>query len=634
MSLKKLTRPCLALALAAAASPLAAQIGTSGGYSKGVGTFPNFAIYKPSEVAPVDLADSPRIDRLVRDGRLYVSLADAIALALENNLDIAVARFTPLQADVDILRTRGGGIAQSAQTGVSTVSTGASAVGAAGQVPGQATGITQAAGQAIGAVTGGGVGAVANLDPTLTTSLGWSHNSNPQVSDFISGRTAILRDFHNQQLTYSQGFLTGTSFQLGFSNFGQDTNNVRTNFNPILSSSADLTITQRLTQGFGRRINSINIRVAKNNREISDLTFKQQVLSTVNQVVNQYWGLVGFVAQVEARRRDLQLSEDLLRDNKRKVELGLLAGIEVMRTEAQVASSRNQLSQALRTFREQEIIFKQSISKNGPSGATLASVEITPTDRVSIPEVERIQPLQDLVALALQSRPTLVQSRIGLTNTNIRIKGVRNAMLPTLDIVGTATNNALAGSVNPDLVSIPGVGEPNPFFVGGLGTALGQIFRRNFPDYGVRFQLNIPLKNRQAQANMTDQLLARRRSELQLRQQENEVKAQVAQALVRLEEARASYEAARQARSLQEKLLNAEKRSFALGNSTNFQIVQVQQNLATARITEINAMTSYVTARAELNFATGQTLEANNVSIDEAYTGRVSKNPDPPPPAG
>ena len=118
MSLKKLTRPCLALALAAAASPLAAQIGTSGGYSKGVGTFPNFAIYKPSEVAPVDLADSPRIDRLVRDGRLYVSLADAIALALENNLDIAVARFTPLQADVDILRTRGGGIAQSAQTGV------------------------------------------------------------------------------------------------------------------------------------------------------------------------------------------------------------------------------------------------------------------------------------------------------------------------------------------------------------------------------------------------------------------------------------------------------------------------------------------------------------------------------------
>ena len=577
MSLKKLTRSCLALALALAASPAAAQIGTSAGYSKGVGTFPNFAIYKPSEVAPVDLADSPRIDRLVRDGRLYVSLADAIALALENNLDIAVARFTPLQADVDILRTRGGGIAQSAQTGVSTASTGASAVGAAGQVPGQATGITQAAGQTIGAATGGGVGTVANLDPTLTTSVGWSHNSNPQVSDFVSGRTAILRDFHNQQLTYSQGFLTGTSFQLGFSNFGQDTNNVRTNFNPILSGSADLTVTQRITQGFGRRINSINIRVAKNNREISDLTFKQQVLSTVNQVVNQYWGLVGFVAQVEARRVDLQLSENLLRDNKRKVELGLLAGIEVMRTEAQVASSRNQLSQALRTLREQEIIFNQSISKNGPSGATLASTEIAPTDRVSIPEVEQIQPLQDLVALALQSRPTLTQSRISLTNTDIRIQGVRNAMLPTLDIVGTATNNALAGSINPDLVSIPGVGEPNPFFVGGLGTVLGQIFRRNFPDYGVRVQLNIPLKNRQAQAAMTDQLLARRRSELQLRQQENEVKAQVAQALVRLEEARASYEAARQARSLQEKLLDAEKRSFALGNSTNFQIVQVQR---------------------------------------------------------
>ncbi len=198
----------------------------------------------------------------------------------------------------------------------------------------------------------------------------------------------------------------------------------------------------------------------------------------------------------------------------------------------------------------------------------------------------------------------------------------------------TPTNNALAGSVNPDLVSIPGVGEPNPFFVGGLGTALGQIFRRNFPDYGVRFQLNIPLKNRQAQADMTDQLLTRRRLEVQLRQEENRVKAEVAQALVRLEEARSSYKAAEEARVLQEKLLDAEERSFALGNSTNFQIVQVQQNLAAARIGEINAMTSYVRARAELDFATGQTLEAHNVSIDEAFTGRVSKNPDPPPPSG
>ncbi len=633
MPLKKVFVLYMAVVIGCLTSPLAAQQSAGSPYLRGAGTWPNFAIYRPTEVAPVDLADSPRIGRLIRDGKLYVSLADAIALALENNLDIAVARFTPLQADVGLLRTRGGGIAQGVQTGVTTASTGASAVGA-GQVPGQATGVSEAASQTVGGGAGGGVGTVANLDPSLTTSFGWNHNSNPQVSDFVSGRTAILRDFHSQQLTYSQGFLTGTSFQLGFSNFGQDTNNVRTNFNPILSSSADLTITQRLTQGFGRRINSINIRVAKNNREISDLTFKEQVRSTVNQVVNQYWDLVGFVAQVEARRKDLQLSEDLLRDNKRKVELGLLAGIEVMRTEAQVATSRNQLTQALRTFREQEITFKNAISKNGPSGATLASVEITPTDRVVIPEVEQVRPLQDLVAMALQSRPTLVQSRIGLTNTDIRIKGVRNAMLPTLDIVGTATNNALAGSVNPDLVSIPGVGEPNPFFVGGLGTALGQIFRRNFPDYGVRFQLNIPLKNRQAQADMTDQLLTRRRLEVQLRQEENRVKAEVAQALVRLEEARSSYKAAEEARVLQEKLLDAEERSFALGNSTNFQIVQVQQNLATARIGEINAMTSYVRARAELEFATGQTLEANNVSIDEAFTGRVSKNPDPPPPSG
>ena len=275
-----------------------------------------------------------------------------------------------------------------------------------------------------------------------------------------------------------------------------------------------------------------------------------------------------------------------------------------------------------------------NISKNGPSGATLAAVEISPTDRIVVPEVAQVQPLQDLVALALQSRPELVQSRIGLTNTDIRMKGIRNSMLPSIDVVGTASSTGLAGSVNEDLEDIPGVGTPNPFFLGGFGRAFNQVINRDFPNYGVRFELNIPLKNRQAQANMTDQLLARRRLEVSLRQQENLAKEQVAQALVRVEQARDSYDAAREARILQEKLLDAEERSFALGNSTNFQIVQVQQNLAGARIAEINSMTSYATARAELDFATAQTLQTHNVSIDEAYAGRVSKNPDPPPPTG
>jgi outer membrane protein TolC len=553
---------------------------------------------------------------------------------LENNLDIAVARFGPKQADSDILRTRGGGASRGVQTGVSSQSTGLSALGP-GTLTNQVTGLSGTAFQAANAGAGAGSAAgVPALDPLLTTSFGWNHFSNPQSSDFVSGTSAVVVDANRQTLTYAQGFLTGTSFQLGFSNVGSENNIDRNNFNPSLSGSMDLTVSQRLTQGFGRGINSINIRVAKNNREISDLAFKQQVISTVDGIVTLYWDLVGFLAQVEARRTDLELSSGLLRNNRRKVELGLLAGIEVMRTEAQVATSRNQLEQAIRTAREQEINLKNAISKNGPTGASLIGAAVVPTDRIVIPAVDEIQPLQDLVGMALQSRPELAQSRIGLTNADIRLRGIRNQMLPTVDVVGTATNNALAGTVNSDLANLPGVGQPNPFFVGGFGTILDQLFGRNFPDYGIRFDLRVPLRNRQAEADMIDTSLDRRRLDIQLRQQENNIKVQVEQALVRLQQARTSYEASRDSRILQEKLLEAEERAFSLGNSNNFQIVQVQQNLATARINEITAMTAHIKAQAELNFATGQTLEKNNVSIEEAYTGRVSKNPDPPPPNG
>ena len=618
-------------ALLLAVPPAGAQPASAGQYAQGAGTWPNFAIYKPAEVAPVDLADSPRIGRLISGGKLHLSLADAVALALENNLDIAVARYGPQEADAEILRTRGGGVTQGLNTAVSSASTGQSAAGPGGGT--QVSGLSGTAFQTTtGGAAGGGGGPVANLDPVFTSSVGWNHFSNPQSSDFVSGTSSVVVDTSNQQLNYSQGFLTGTSFQLGFTNSGSENNIDRNNFNPSLNSRATLTVTQRLTQGFGRGLNSINITVAKNNREISDLAFKEQVIATVNSVVGLYWDLVGFSAQVEARRRDLELSEKLLHDNQRKVELGLLAGIEVMRSQAQVATSRNQLTQAIRTFREQEVVLKNALSKNGPSGAAFSGVEVVPTDRIVIPEVDPIEPLQDLVALALQARPNLVQSRINLTNSDLRVKGVRNAMLPSLDVVGTATNNALAGTVNPDLANIPGVGQPNPFFVGGFGTALGQIFRRNFPDYGVRLQLTIPLKNRQAQADMTRQLIARRRQDLQIRQQENDVKLQVEQALVRLQQARAAYEQARDSRTLQEKLLDAEERSFALGNSNNFQIVQVQQNLAGARVNEITSMTAYIKARADLDFSTGRTLEKHNVSIEEAYSGNVTRNPDPLPP--
>jgi outer membrane protein TolC len=357
------------------------------------------------------------------------------------------------------------------------------------------------------------------------------------------------------------------------------------------------------------------------------------VVTTVSRIQNLYWDLVSFLQEAEARRSDLGLSEQLVRDNEKKVDLGLLARVEVTRAKAEAVNFRRQLIQAENTVKQQQDILKNALTKNGPTGATLALVEIVPTDRIEIPAVEPIQPLQDLISMALQSRPTLAQQRINLTNSDINLKGIRNAMLPSVDIVGFATNNGLAGSLNPDLIGSPDVPPPDAYFVGGFGNAVGQIFRRNFPDYGVSLQLNIPLKNRQAQADMTRELLRRRKQDIQMRQAENGMKLEVKRALTNLEQARETYGAAVEGRKLQEEMLDSERKRFDLGSSTIFQIVQSQRDLATARTAEINAMRSYIGARVEMDRVTGQTLAKNNVSVEEAYVGRVSKQPDPAPPA-
>jgi outer membrane protein TolC len=614
--------------------------------TRGAGTFPNFNIYKPREIGPANLSDTERLDQMIRDGKLYLSLADALAIALENNLDIAVSRYGPLEADTDILRARSGQNLSGVQTQISTLSTQASAQGGSGGggqgAPGQATGIFQGAGDAAQAASGGGdTGSASSffgtqvtaLDPVVTTSMFWTRQSNPQISNFVTGTNTLIQDFGSYQFNFSKGFTTGTTFNLGFTNFNQSTNNLRNNLNPTISSEMNVSIRQRLTQGFGRAINERQIRVANNNREVQDLQFKEQVITTVSRVQNLYWDLISFLQEADARRSDLALSEQLVRDNQRKVDLGLLARIEVTRGKAEAVNFQRQLIQAENTVKQQQDILKNALTKHGPTSVTLANVEIVPTDHMVIPDVEPVQPLQDLISMALQSRPTLAQQRINLSNSDINLKGIRNAMLPSVDVTGFATNNGLAGALNPDLIGSPDVPPPDAFFVGGFGSAVGQIFRRNFPDYGVSLQLNIPLKNRQAQADMTRELLRRRKADIQLQQAENAMKLEVKRALTNLDQARETHTAAVEGRKLQEEMLDSERKRFDLGTSTIFQIVQSQRDLATARTAEINAMRSYSSARVELDRITGQTLAKNNVSVEEAYVGRVSKAPDAPPPA-
>ena len=609
-------------------------------YSIGADAWPNFTnVYKIKEPPPVDFANSPRLDRLLRDGKLYLSLADAIALSIENNLDIAYARYEPMKADADVLRAKSGGQLRGVQTQISTLSTGQSATGGGGGRGGDVTGIDTRAGGAGGAASVGDAStffgtALPNLDPRFIAGIDWGHFSNPQTSNLVTGTNTFIQDVSNSFFTVRKGFISGGSGSLSWNNRLRDTNSLRSNFNPSLSSSVTLTFRQPLLQGFGKDLNSRIIRVAKNNREISDLAFKLQVITTVTQIQNLYWDLVTFVSDVKGREEDLRRGRKLLSDNQRRVEIGTLAPIEIIRAEAEVATAEQNLTEAITRVQQQETVLKNAISKSGLASPSLFEVHIVPTDRIEVPETDNIEPVQELMAQALKVRSEILQNRMRLRNRDINLKGVRNAMLPELNIFADLTNNALAGQPNENLIVIPGQ-EPviTPFFLGGLGTSLGQIVRRNFPDYQIGLQLRIPLKNRRAQADLSASLLERRQAQIRLRQSENSIRREVQEAVIGIRQARAQYRAAQKSRILQERTLDAEQKKFNLGASTIFEIVSAQRDLAFARTDEIRAQNTYIKGRINLERATGRTLERNNILLSEAYDGRVSKQPDLPPAA-
>ncbi len=595
-------------------------------YTKGAIWWPNFTnVYKRPYVAEVNMANSDRLERLLRDGVLYLSLDDVIALAIENNLDVAYVRYEPLLADTDILRSRAGSGVRGIGGAVSAVSTGRGGGGGGDGTTGGALPLVN--------VGASGGPQVPQLEPVLQGNLGWGHRSNPLTNTVTTGTNTLILEQTTNGLTYSQAFLTGTAFSLAFNNTAGSSNAIRNIFNPSLTSSLSLNFRQPLTQGFGRSINSRFIRIARNNREVSDLTFKAQVIQTVSQIQNLYWDLVSFMEDVRVKDQSLELARKLYNDNRRQVEIGTLAPIEIVRAEAEVAARQQDLTISQTQVQQQETILKNALSKTGVASPSLSEARIQPTTRLTIPQVEAIEPIQDLFSMALQARPELAQSRIRLSNSDINLKGIRNAMLPSVDVVGTMTNNALAGQINHNFVTFPGTvtQTPSEFFLGGIGTNLGQLFARNFPDYSVGVQVTVPIRNRTAQADMTAAQLQYRQSEIRMRQSENAVLVEVKNALIALQQARARMEAATKSRILQEQTLDAEQKKHQLGASTIFLVIQAQRDLAMARSVEVAAMNNYSKARVELDRATGQTLARHNVSLDEAYQGTIARQPDPLP---
>lgn len=598
--------------------------------------------YSPREVPRVDFNNSPRLESLMRAGRIYLSLQDAIALALENNLDIEWARFGPRIAESDVLRASAGQLLRGLSGGTRS---GPSSAGGAGVLAGASElGFSSGAGAGDSGILSGitiqTVGtAIPNLDPVIFANGSLSHSTQPLTSRFVTGTNFLVSESGGWNYGIQKGFLTGTTVTFGMNNSTLEQNSPNNDFNPTTRASAFIQFRQNLLQGFGRALNSRQIQISKNNRHISDLVFEAQVMETIASTVQLYWDLVTLNETLDVKKQSLALSERLYQDNRRRVEIGTVAPIEIVQAEAEVASAQQEVTNSETQVLQQEMILKNYLTRTGVDSLAIATARIVPTDKVRVPDKDDVEPVQDLISKALQRRPEIEQARIQLENSKLSIKGTRNALLPSLDVVASFQNNGLAGQVNA-VPSVPQPGVPSsliptrtpatvdPFFLGGYGAVVSQLFARNFPDYSVSFQLNIPLRNRAAQADLIRDQLSLRRQQIDEQKARNQVRLNVLNAHIALQQARAAYETSVKARMLQEQTFNGERTKYQLGTSSFLNVVIVQRDLLRTQLAEVSALSAYIRARVQLEETTGQTLERYDVSISEAYSGMVKREPD------
>lgn len=585
--------------------------------------------YRQRIVPPINLTNSDRLESLVRAGNLYLSAQDVIALALENNLDIEVQRYGPLLAREITKRAKGGGALRNVGVGVAAGPQSVSLTGVSLTASGGAT--TGNAGA--GVSSGGGIvtqlgPAIPLLDPQLNLFTQFGHTTSPQSNTQLTGTTALVLNTRTYQAQYQQVFDFGLNAALTYSSQRTQVNSPFFDLNPFTSGLLDLTVTQPLLQGFGRAVNGRNIRVAKNNEKVTDLQFKQQVITTVSAVLNLYWDLVSFNEDLRARKDELATAQQLYEDNKKQVTIGTLAPIEVTRAEAQVYSSQQDLLISQTNLLQQETVLKNALSRNGVASPTLADVHVVPLDTISVPPSDNIRPIDQLVQEALGARVEIAENRINIESNKLNLVGIKNSLKPTLNAFAELTNNGLTGAQN--ALAIPYIpGDPllaaDPFLVGGYGNLLGQVFRRNYPSYSAGFSLNIPLRNRAAQSDYVSSQLELRQNELQLQKSINGVRVDVQNAVIGLQQARVRYDSAVKARILQQQTLDADRKKYTLGASTVFQVVTDQQTLAAAESSETQALANYSHARIAFDQALGTTLGENHISIDEALSGHVAR---------
>jgi len=586
--------------------------------------------YTPHGLPQPVLKNSDRLHSLIVDGKLMLSLNDAVALALENNFDIAIARYNLDIANMDLLLAKSGGTVRGVSTGLltgtpggttstsgtsgSTGTTGSTGSGTGGTSTG--TGGSASGSGGIVSSTQNSVGsAIDSYDPVLSATVSGDRATTPlQVSPanavFYYGNIGAIRQNLNQyNFGYTQGWSTGTLASLSYNN-DRLSNNISAAalaapyYNPELDGSWKLTVRQHLLQGFGINNNRREILIAENDRKVTDASFRAQVISTVAQIQNIYWDLVNAYEDLKVQQTALEFAQRTLSDNKKQVDIGTLAPIEVVSAQSSVASATQKLIVSQTNLQYQQLITKNAIARNFID-SQLTAAAVIPTDTMAVSD-EPVPPAEELVTYALAHRPELLESELNLRNNEINNKAAKNGLLPTLDVVGY----------------YGGAGQASNY-----GDAFSQVVNRTIPDKGVYVNLSIPLRNRAAQANQIRSELEYRQNQLNFQQQKNQINLQVRNAAFSLQQARAGVESARAARDYARQSLDAEQKKYALGASTSYLVLQQQSNLTQQASNYVAALSTYEKARVALDQYTATTLDRNGIAVEDAVSGHVAHMP-------
>ena len=600
------------------------------------------APYTAQHVPAPNFVNTSRIDQIMREGKIYLSMSDAIALALENNLDIAIARYNLPIADTDVLLSKSGSATRGVNTGVvqNTPGGGVGGIGVSSYGTGAGAGGTTSGSGGVGTGTGGlvssttGAGApLGSYDPIFTATSQVEHTGT-EINNPLYGPTTFNRSANSgvANFGYTQSWYTGTTMNFLLDNNRSTTNDLFSSLSPSISSNFRLTLQQHLLQGFGFLPNERFIRIAKNDRKITDSAFRQQVRETVSQIQNIYWDLVAAYEDVKVKQRALEFAQRTFSDNQKQVQIGTLAPIEVVHAQSQVSTAQQDLIVSQTNLQLEQLLMKNAITRN-LGDPILAAAEVIPTDTMQVDTSDQNTPVDDLIKLAQHNSPEIEQAQIDLTNRDITKKSAKNALLPTLDLYAFYGASALGGNQNPASTcpNFPQFCTPaGTIPTSGLSDVLGNLVNSSAPDKGVGVSLTIPIRNRAAQATQVRSQLEFRQAEMRLQQLFNQINIQVRNAAFAVQQDRARVQAAQATREYALQSLEAEQKKYALGASTSTLVLQNQSAFETAENTLVAALTAYEKHKVELDRVTSMSLEKNHIDLGDSVKGIVNTMPQVP----